>query len=95
MNEECALRQHPTLKQRMENLGLSTASLPPDLTQTAAEYYFHNHYAKIVVMSDENWCKKQRQNANDGHIASLRNRIVNFAMERTDNLPKDSKAKVV
>jgi hypothetical protein len=50
----------PTLHQRMDNLGLTSVKLPPDLKETAAEYFFQHHLAKIITMSDDNWQKKQR-----------------------------------
>ena len=95
ISEECAIRQHPTLKQRMENLGLSVATLPPDLIQTAAEYYFHNHFAKIVVMTDENWREKHRQFVKAERTAGLSHKIFKFSVEKSGEMSKDSKAKIV
>jgi hypothetical protein len=69
-NSEAWLQQHslntknidvyyPTLQQRMKNLGLTSAKLPPNLTQTAADYYLENHLTKIINLWDNNWLQGQ------------------------------------
>ena len=95
LREECALRQQPTLKQRMDNLGVSSVTLPPNLTQTAAEYYLQDHFAKIIVMSDDNWRDMQRMRAKSAHNAGVSSRLLGASGKRPDSLTKNSKAKVV
>jgi hypothetical protein len=50
----------PTLQQRMKNLGLTSAKLPPTLTQNAADYFLQDHIAKVISLWDSNWQQRQR-----------------------------------
>ncbi len=70
---------YPTLQQRMDNLGSTSIKLPPDLVQTAAEFYFQNHLAKIISMSDNNWLEKRCKSYRPTHASPASNRLFNSA----------------
>jgi hypothetical protein len=70
---------YPSLQQRMENLGSSSIKLPPDLKQTAAEYYFQNHLAKIIRMSDNNWLEKRCKSYGPAHASHVGSGLFNNA----------------
>jgi hypothetical protein len=72
---------YPTLQQRMENLGSTSIKLPPDLAQTAADYYFQNHLAKIIGMSDNNWLEKRCNTYGLAHASHAGSGLFNSAVK--------------
>lgn len=83
---EGSLDHYPTLQQRMDNLGSLSVKLPPDLTQTAAEYYFQNQAVKIINMSDNNWQDKRRTLHKSGHLSlPPAKRLFDDALKKTAN----------
>jgi len=82
ISEECARRQLPTLTQRMDNLGLSAITLPPDLKQSAAEYFFQNHFAKIIALTDDNWGIQERS-TEPNRSAPAPNRLLGYREKKT------------
>lgn len=98
IKEECTNKQLPPLKQRMDNLGLSELTLPPDLKQTAAEYYFQDHYAKLIVMSDNNWLETQCRRVAAKRTAAMPEKLfnnTNNTAKTNHEMTKNSKANVV
>lgn len=81
---------YPTLQQRMDNLGLTTVKLPPDLQQSAAEYYFQHQLGKIIYLSDNNWQQKQQPAAAAKPVNHMAGRLFNAAVKTSRNAQKGS-----
>jgi len=92
LNAENTSQYYPTLRQRMENLGLTSVKLPPKLSQSAAEYFFQQQLMKIIHMSDNNWVEKRRRTDTATRTPGAVKDLLNRPVKKAANNHKQSAA---